>query len=158
MPRSGSAAVRRSAFPNGFDAEPAGRPKRFIECSPARAPNRGLRRVANAGQGTDMKRLLAPAVTGVIAAAIGLSAPAAAQDAAGDKVNVIQVFGTDPCPQSTETEIVVCERGVEEDRYRIPEALRGSDSPANEAWASRVRSIEAVGDLGPLSCAPVGAG
>ena len=107
-----------------------------------------------------MKRLFAPAVTGAIAAAaIGLfSAPAVAQDAAGDKVNVIEVFGEDPCPQSTAEEIVVCERRDEEERYRIPEALRGSSSPANESWASRVRSFEAVGDFGPLSCSPVGAG
>ena len=85
-------------------------------------------------------------------------APAAAQDAAGDKVNVLEVFGDDPCPQSTADEIVVCERRDENDRYRIPEALRGSSDPANEAWASRVRAYEAVGDFGPLSCSPVGAG
>ena len=107
-----------------------------------------------------MKRLFASAVTGAIAAAaIGLFAtPAAAQDAAGDKVNVLDVFGEDPCPQSTTEEIVVCRRLDEEDRYRIPEPLRGSNSPANESWASRVRSFEAVGDFGPLSCSPVGAG
>ncbi len=105
-----------------------------------------------------MKRLLASAVTGALAAAIGLSAPAAAQDAAGDKVNVLDVYGDDPCPQSSADEIVVCRRLDEEDRYRIPEALRGSDSPANESWARNVRSFEAVGDFGPLSCSPVGAG
>ena len=107
-----------------------------------------------------MKRLFAPAVSGAIAAAaIGLfSISAAAQDAAGDKVNVLDVYGEDPCPQSTTEEIVVCRRLDEEDRYRIPESLRGSDSPTNEAWASRVRSFESVGDFGPLSCTPVGAG
>ena len=107
-----------------------------------------------------MKRLLATAVTGAIAsAAIALwPVPAAAQDAAGDKVNVLDVFGEDPCPPSTAGEIVVCRRMDEEDRYRIPEALRGSSSPENESWSSRVKSFEAVGDFGPLSCSPVGAG
>jgi hypothetical protein len=46
----------------------------------------------------------------------------------------------------------------EQERFRIPEALRQSSDPANESWASRVRSYEAVGDFGPLSCSPVGAG
>lgn len=103
-----------------------------------------------------MKRLIPLAVA---AAACGLvPAPAAAQDAAGDRVNVLDVFGDDPCPQSTADEIVVCRRLDEGDRYRIPEALRQSDDPANESWARRVQSFEAVGDFGPLSCTPVGAG
>ena len=46
----------------------------------------------------------------------------------------------------------------ENERYRIPEALRHSGDPANESWASKVKSYEAVGDFGPLSCSPVGAG
>ncbi len=91
--------------------------------------------------------------------AIALSpAPAAAQDAAGDKVQVLDVYGDDPCPESTADEIVVCRRYAEDERYRIPEPLRGSDSPANESWASKVKAYEAVGDFGPLSCSPVGAG
>jgi hypothetical protein len=103
-----------------------------------------------------MKRLLPLAM---LTAAIGLvPAPAAAQDEAGDKVNVLDVFGDDPCPPSSDDEIVVCRRLNEGDRYRIPVALRGSSSPENESWGSRVRSYEAVGDFGPLSCSPVGAG
>ena len=43
-------------------------------------------------------------------------------------------------------------------RYRIPQILRESGDPANEAWASRVKSFESVGDFGPLSCSAVGAG
>jgi hypothetical protein len=85
-------------------------------------------------------------------------APAAAQDAPGDKVNIVDVFGADPCPQSTASEIVVCRRMDEEERYRIPEALRQSDSPKNQSWSNRVRSFEAVGDFGPLSCSPIGLG
>jgi hypothetical protein len=87
-----------------------------------------------------------------------LSAPAAAQEQAGDKVTVLDVFGDEPCPQSSAQEIVVCRRLDEEERYRIPEPLRGSSSPANESWASRARSFEAVGDFGPLSCSPIGGG
>ncbi len=84
--------------------------------------------------------------------------PALAQDAAGDKVNTVIVYGDDECEESTGDQLVICVRYDESERFRIPEPLRQSDNPANEAWASRVRSFEAVGDFGPLSCSPSGAG
>lgn len=95
------------------------------------------------------------------AAPLGLAfspAPASAQDAAGDKVNVIDVFGEDPCPASSDNEIVVCRRMDESERYRIPEALRQSSSPQNQSWSNRVKSFETVGNFGPLSCSTVGLG
>ena len=105
-----------------------------------------------------MKRLL-PSLTAAAFVTLGLApAPAAAQDQPGDRIQVLEVYGDDPCPVSTENEVVVCERLDESERYRIPEALRGSDSPANESWAQKVRSYETVGDFGPLSCTPIGAG
>lgn len=103
-----------------------------------------------------MKRLL-PIVAATAAIALW-PAPGLAQDAAGDKVNTVIVYGDDQCEESTAEELVICVRLDEGERYRIPEALRQSDSPANEAWANRVQSFEAVGDFGPLSCSPVGAG
>lgn len=84
--------------------------------------------------------------------------PVAAQDAAGDKVNTIIVYGEDPCPQSTADTINVCARLKESERYRIPQNLRESSSPANESWTNRVQAFETVGDFGPLSCTPYGAG
>jgi hypothetical protein len=103
-----------------------------------------------------MKRL---ALLVLATSAFGIaSSPAAAQDAAGDRVNTVIVYGDDACPPSTGEEIVVCARMDEGERYRIPEALRQVDNPANESWANRVRSFETVGDFGPLSCSPVGAG
>ena len=103
-----------------------------------------------------MKRLFALAAIASVAAFA--SSPAAAQDQPGDKVNVVDVFGEDPCPQSSDEEIVVCRRLDEADRYRIPEDLRQSDDPENVSWAQRVKSFEAVGDFGPLSCSPIGLG
>jgi len=88
----------------------------------------------------------------------GFAAPASAQDAPGDKVAIVDVFGEDPCPPSSGDVIVVCRRMDEGERYRIPEALRQSDSPQNESWTNRVQQFETVGDFGPLSCSPVGAG
>ena len=103
-----------------------------------------------------MKRLL-PIVAATAAIALW-SAPGLAQDAAGDKVNTVIVYGDGQCQESTAEELVICVRLDEGERYRIPEALRQSDDPANQAWANRVKSFEAVGDFGPLSCSPVGAG
>lgn len=91
--------------------------------------------------------------------AAGISAaPAAAQDTPGDKVNMVIVYGDDACPASAGEEIVVCARKAENERYRIPENLRFSDDPANQAWAERVERLEMVGDFGTMSCSPTGAG
>lgn len=103
-----------------------------------------------------MKRLFAlAAVTSTLVLALP---PAMAQDQAGDRVNTVIVYGDDSCPQSTGDEIVVCARMDESERYRIPPTLRQSDDPANESWVNKVKSFEAVGAFGPLSCSPVGLG
>jgi hypothetical protein len=94
------------------------------------------------------------------AAAIGLGAivlpsgPALAQDT---RVNEIIVYGTDPCPRSTDDEIVVCARQPEGERYRIPERLRqGGSLQSRQAWAARAKQFEIVGRTGINSCSPVG--
>ena len=102
-----------------------------------------------------MTRFLLPAL---LAAPLMVTAPAAAQDDAGDKVNMVIVYGDDDCPPGTADEIVVCARKAENERFRIPETLRSSDSPQNTAWAERVESFETITATGPLSCSPVGAG
>lgn len=100
-----------------------------------------------------MKRFIAT----FAAAAIGaLSAPAAAQDE--ERVNQLIIYGDDDCPQSVEGEITVCARLDESERYRIPPDLRTSNDPANQPWTARVKSFEAVGAFGPLSCTPTGLG
>ena len=60
--------------------------------------------------------------------------------------------------RSADNEIVVCARMDENERYRIPEALRQSSSPENEPWANKVRAYETVGNFGALSCSPAGSG
>lgn len=100
----------------------------------------------------------------MIAAAIALSAsllapaPASAQDNAGDRVNQLIIYGDDPCPPSTGDEITVCARKDEGERYRIPEPLRGTESPQNDAWNNRVLAYETVGRDGTHSCSATGAG
>ncbi len=93
------------------------------------------------------------------AAALSGAGPALAQDQAGDKVSQVITYGDDPCPQSTEGEIVVCVVLDEEERYRIPKTLRGNpQSPENQAWNERVKEFRYVGAFGTESCSPVGAG
>jgi len=102
---------------------------------------------------------------GLAFAVIALAAsPAAAQEAGTaadenlDNVNLVIIYGDDACPASQGGEIVVCQRFDEDERYRIPENLRESSDPANQAWTGRVKSFETVGDFGILSCTPTGAG
>jgi hypothetical protein len=94
------------------------------------------------------------------AAAAGLLwAPAAAPAQGRDRVATLIIYGNDPCPRS-ESEIVVCARRPERERYRIPRELRDQPSGdvANGSWAARAESLEYVGRGGPQSCSTVGAG
>ncbi|MBA3897976.1 MAG: hypothetical protein H0X36_12770, partial [Sphingomonadaceae bacterium] len=70
--------------------------------------------------------------------------PAAPALAAGKSdVNEIIVFGSDPCPRSTDDSIVVCARKPESERFRIPEKLRGGGSfQSKQNWASRATQFE----------------
>lgn len=91
-----------------------------------------------------------------LAAAMLLASPAAAQDAGGDKVNQLIIYGDDVCQPSTENEIIICARKPESERFRIPEILRGTASPQNEAWTNRVLAYETVGRFGTNSCSATG--
>ena len=102
-----------------------------------------------------MKRIISAA--GFALATI-VSVPALAQDDAGDRVNMVNLYGDDVCPTSEGDTITVCARFPEGDRYRIPRNLRTSASPDNESWTNRAQSLETVGKFGPLSCTPVGGG
>ncbi|MBS0254489.1 MAG: hypothetical protein JSS36_04575 [Proteobacteria bacterium] len=86
-------------------------------------------------------------------------APALAAGGSGsEKMNMVIVYGDDPCPRSEGNEITVCARKDEGERYRIPPNLRESSAPSNVAWTNRVKSYEMVGASGIASCSPVGAG
>lgn len=90
---------------------------------------------------------------------LALAAPAAAQDAAPEpKMNMVIIYGDDKCPESGDDTITVCARKAESERYRIPQTLRESMSPSNEAWNNKVIAYETVGRTGTNSCSPVGAG
>jgi len=100
-------------------------------------------------------------LAGSAAAAAGfaaLPAPATAQDT-GSAISEIIVYGTDPCPRSTDDSVVVCARKPESERFRIPEKLRsGGPRQTRDAWANKARQFETVGSTGTFSCSPVGPG
>ena len=101
-----------------------------------------------------MSRILLAAAA-LVSGGLALAVPASAQGE-GERVNQLIVYGDDPCPESTDDEITVCARKDESERYRIPEPLRQSESPENDAWNNRVIAYETVGKTGTLSCSPVG--
>ncbi len=92
------------------------------------------------------------AASAVAAGIFVLPAPAQAQG-----VTEIIVYGNDPCPRSTDDEIVVCARKPEADRYRIPERFRTTGPrQLSQPWAHRARALETAGSTGINSCSPVG--
>ncbi len=96
---------------------------------------------------------------GIAIGLTGIVAPAAPSLAQNSKVSEIIVYGTDPCPRSTDDEIVVCARKPEAERYRIPERLRqGGSLQSRQSWAARAKTFETVGATGTNSCSPVGPG
>jgi hypothetical protein len=99
-----------------------------------------------------MRRLLA------LAPLLALAVPALAQDTTEPKVNQLIVYGNDDCPVSSDDTITVCARKAESERFRIPQILRKSTSPQNEAWNNTVLAYERVNKTGTMSCSPVGAG
>ena len=99
-----------------------------------------------------------PSLT-LTAAALSLPMLAAPQPALAQRVNEIVVYGTDPCPRSTDDEVVVCARKPESERFRIPERLRqGGSLQSRQAWANRAIAFETYGKTGINSCSPVGPG
>lgn len=72
----------------------------------------------------------------------------------------ITVYGEERCPEPEGDDIVVCARRPEEERYRIPPALRERiDRPAEIAWGTRNEVLEEdARTMRPDSCSVVGSG
>ncbi|WP_375380852.1 hypothetical protein [uncultured Sphingomonas sp.] len=77
------------------------------------------------------------------------------------RIRDITIQGAQPCPKSTDNEVVVCHRNDEP--YRIPKALR-DDGPipaASQSWVNRASTVDQVGrEAGglPDTCSAVGTG
>ncbi len=105
-----------------------------------------------------MRKITTLMSAAAIAAAGGYAAfptPAVAQ--AQPNVAEVIVYGADPCPRSTDDQVVVCARRPEAERYRIPPNMRQSGTPQEmESWARKSQSLSTVGATGINSCSPVG--
>lgn len=99
----------------------------------------------------------------LILATPALAAPPAKSlaEPAPPRISNLVVYGEDPCPRSSDDEIIVCARQPESDRYRIPKQLRKhkkTDQPA-VSWTERTRTLDMVSKKGlPNSCSPQGTG
>ena len=104
-----------------------------------------------------MTKLAIPLATAAALAGLAAIAPLpAAAQSAGNVAEII-VYGNDPCPRSTDDNVVVCYRKPESERYRIPERFRtGGTRQERESWANKARRLEMVGRTGINSCSPVG--
>ena len=99
--------------------------------------------------------LMSAAAVTIAGGYAALPAPAIAQDA--PNVAEIIVYGSDPCPRSTDDQVVVCARRPETERFRIPPNMRQSGTPQQmQSWAVRSKNLETVGSTGINSCSPVG--
>lgn len=101
--------------------------------------------------------MISLAVTAAAGAGLAFApAPAAAQAQSGNQAEVV-VYGSDPCPRSTDDQIVVCRRLPETQRYRLPknQQLQGSRQE-REAWANKSQTLMNVGKTGINSCSAVG--
>src|SRR4051794_24280556 len=104
-----------------------------------------------------MKFIISLAATAVASGFATLPAVALAQQA-GNQAEVV-VYGTDPCPRSTDSNVVVCVHRPETERYRLPknQQLLGTRQQ-RQSWANRSQSVMSAGKTGINSCSPVGPG
>jgi len=106
-----------------------------------------------------MKRLTLSIAGGALIGAGLAAVPAAVPAQSGSRIAEIEVYGNDPCPRSTDDQVVVCARKPEAERYRIPEKMRGIGSyQSRQSWANKATRFETVGASGINSCSPVGPG
>jgi hypothetical protein len=110
-----------------------------------------------------MKAALYPVTLTAAAAVAGLLAPAAAPaQTAAERITRITVYGNERCPHAASaSEIVICARRPDNERYRIPKEIRdreAAEGPESTSWAERAQSLEYVGRTGIQSCSTVGPG
>jgi hypothetical protein len=109
------------------------------------------------GRVSTMTRLMITfAASAAIAGGLALLPTAAAAQQATSEITV---FGNDPCPRSTDSQIYICNRRPETERYRLPKSqqLQGTRQE-RESWARKSGSLTTVGNTGIGSCSAVGPG
>ena len=102
--------------------------------------------------------MISLAATAAMAGGFAVLPSAAAAQDAGSQAEVV-VYGNDPCPRSTDDQVVVCSRRPETERYRLPknQQLQGTRQQ-RQSWANKSQQLMTVGNTGVGSCSAVGPG
>lgn len=77
-----------------------------------------------------------------------------------ERISFLVAFGDEKCREPEGDEIVVCATVPENDRYRIPLALRKKERVVTDrSWSSAVETLDSfAADLRPNSCSVNGTG
>lgn len=86
--------------------------------------------------------------------------PPASPSEMPERISFLVAFGTEKCREPVGDEIVVCANVPENERYRIPIALRKKEQVVTDrSWASAVDTLDSFArDLRPNSCSVNGSG
>jgi hypothetical protein len=105
--------------------------------------------------------------TTVLVGAFIIASVACAQDDAPptpsempERISFLVAFGEEKCREPVGDEIVVCATVPENERYRIPPALRKKETVITDrSWSSAVETLDSFArDLRPNSCSVNGSG
>jgi hypothetical protein len=77
-----------------------------------------------------------------------------------ERISFLVAFGEEKCREAVGDEIVVCANVPENERYRIPPALRKKERVITDrSWSSAVETLDSFArDLRPNSCSVNGSG
>jgi hypothetical protein len=77
-----------------------------------------------------------------------------------ERISFLVAFGEEKCREAVGDEIVVCANVPENERYRIPIALRKKETVVTDrSWSSAVDTLDSFArDLRPNSCSVNGSG
>ena len=77
-----------------------------------------------------------------------------------ERISFLVAFGEEKCREPVGDEIVVCATVPENERYRIPVALRKKETVVTDrSWSSAVETLDSFArDLRPNSCSVNGSG
>lgn len=105
-----------------------------------------------------MKKLVTTLVGSAALAGSFVALPGIAVAQKGNQLEVV-VYGSDPCPRSTESQIVVCRHLPESQRYRLPSSQNPQGTrQQRQSWAKKSQQLMSVGNTGTMQCSPVGPG
>lgn len=108
----------------------------------------------------NMKAVLFAAASVCAPAAFAQDEPPPAPSEMPERMSFLVAFGEENCREPVGDEIVVCANVPENERYRIPIALRKKETVVTDrSWSSAVDTLDSFArDLRPNSCSVNGSG